>query len=209
MLNNINFVSDFYSLKQFPCKSKNYPLVCSNNFFDSYRHNVYRHTRLTMRIFSSRLWLSHGRPYIKCKKGGVFIYFKNSLPSKVLDIQLLQECINFELKITDKICSFISLYRSHSQSKDEFDSFADNLELNLGSIVYRNPHLIVVLGSFNPQTKGWYPWHYNWWYYVSIRPRTTDSWTNSYYRREVVLHRFSFSFSTKFGGGIRCPIFLT
>ena len=102
MLNNINFVSDFYSLKQFPCKSKNYPLVCSNNFFDSYRHNVYRHTRLTMRIFSSRLWLSRGRPYIKCKKGGVFIYFKNSLPSKVLDIQLLQECINFELKLLTK-----------------------------------------------------------------------------------------------------------
>ena len=90
------------------------------------------------------------------KKGGVCIYFKNSLPLKVLDIQLLQECINFEIKIADKTCNFISLYRSPSQSKDEFESFADNLELNLDSIALRNPYLIVVLGDFNAQTKGWY-----------------------------------------------------
>ena len=90
------------------------------------------------------------------KKGGVCIYFKNSLPLKVLDIQLLQECINFGIKIADKICNFISLYRSPSQSKDEFKSFANNLELNFDSIVHRNPYLIVVPGYFNAQTKGWY-----------------------------------------------------
>ena len=46
--------------------------------------------------------------------------------------------------------------RSPGQSKDEFESFADNLELNLDSVVHRNPYLIVVLGDFNAQTKGWY-----------------------------------------------------
>ena len=91
------------------------------------------------------------------KKGGVCIYFKNSLPIKVLDTHLLQECINFEIKIADKTCNFISLHRSPSQSKDEFESFADNLELNLGSIALRNPYLIVVLGDFNAQTKRWFP----------------------------------------------------
>ena len=83
--------------------------------------------------------------------------FKSSLPLKVLDIQLLQECINFEIEIADKICNFVSLYRSSSQSKDEFESFADNFELNLKSIVHRNPYVIVALGDFNAQTKGWYP----------------------------------------------------
>ena len=82
---------------------------------------------------------------------------KNSLPLKVLDIQLSQECINFEIKIADKICNFIYLYRSPSQFKDEFESFADNLELNLDPVVHRNPYFIVVLGDFNAQTKGWYP----------------------------------------------------
>ena len=37
------------------------------------------------------------------KKGGICIYLKNSLPLRVLDIQLLQECINFEIKIADKM----------------------------------------------------------------------------------------------------------
>ena len=91
------------------------------------------------------------------KKGCVCIYFKNSLLVKVLDIMLLQECINFEIKIADKICNFISLYRSPSQSKDEFEFFTDNLELNVHSIALRNPLLIVVLGDFNAHTKGWYP----------------------------------------------------
>ena len=49
------------------------------------------------------------------------------------------------------------MYRSLSQSKDEVESFADNLELNLDSIVHRHPYLIVVLGDFNAQTKGSYP----------------------------------------------------
>ena len=70
---------------------------------------------------------------------------------------MLQECINFEIRFPGKICNFISLDRSPGQSKDEFESFADNLELNLDSIVHRNPYLIVVLGDFNAQTKAWYP----------------------------------------------------
>ena len=48
------------------------------------------------------------------KKGGICLYFKDSLPLKVLDIQLLQKSINFEIKIFVKICNFISLYRSLS-----------------------------------------------------------------------------------------------
>ena len=52
----------------------------------------------------------------------------------------------------------LSLYRSPSQSKDEFESFVDNFELNLDSFALSKPNLIVVLGGFNEQTKGWYPY---------------------------------------------------
>ena len=61
------------------------------------------------------------------------------------------------MKIVDKTCNFISLYRFPSQSKDEFEFFVDNLKLNLDSVTLRNPYLIIVLGDFNAQTKGWYP----------------------------------------------------
>ena len=43
------------------------------------------------------------------KRDGVCIYYKNSLPLRVLSIHYLQECINFELKIGDKLCNSISL----------------------------------------------------------------------------------------------------
>ena len=86
----------------------------------------------------------------------VFESISRTLPLKIFDIQLLKECINFEIEIAGKTCNFISLYRSLSQSKDKFESFADNLGLNIDSITLRNPCLIVVLGDFNAQTKGWY-----------------------------------------------------
>ena len=49
------------------------------------------------------------------------------------------------------------MYRSPSQSKDKFESFADDLEFNLNSVALRNPYLIVAIGDFIAQTKGWYP----------------------------------------------------
>ena len=33
--------------------------------------------------------------------------------------------------MNEKLCSFISLYRSRSQTQGEFDKFTENLELNL------------------------------------------------------------------------------
>ena len=57
------------------------------------------------------------------KRGGKCLYYKCSLPLKVIDVSYLQECINFELKINGKTCNFVSLYRSPSQSEDEFENF--------------------------------------------------------------------------------------
>ena len=77
------------------------------------------------------------------KRGGVCIYYHNSLPLKVIDIQFLNECINFEIRIGGKLCSFLCLYRSPSQTRDIFETFADNFELTLDTIVNKNPFLIV------------------------------------------------------------------
>ena len=90
------------------------------------------------------------------KRGGVCIYYHNSLPLKVIDIQLLNECINFEIRIGGKLCSFLCLYRSPSQTRDIFETFADNFELTLDTIVNKNPFLIVALGDFNAKTTNWY-----------------------------------------------------
>ena len=55
----------------------------------------------------------------------------------------------------DKLCNFIALYKSPSQSQDLFESFKENLELNLESAVQNNPFLVVLLGNFKPKSSIW------------------------------------------------------
>ena len=73
------------------------------------------------------------------KRRGVCVYYKTSLPLKLLDMKYLQECINLELIIGDNPCSFIKLYRSPSQSHDDFEIFIKNFELYLDEINKENP----------------------------------------------------------------------
>ena len=75
---------------------------------------------------------------------------------RALGFQYLQECINFELNIGGKICNFISLYQSPSQTQEEFEKFIDNLELNLETLCQNNPFLIVLIGDLNAKSKNWY-----------------------------------------------------
>ena len=89
---------------------------------------------------------------LNVKRGGVCIYYKISLPLKIKNIHYLQECINFEIKIKDKLCNFITLYRSPNQCQDTFESFINNFELNLDSVMVNNPFLTLVLGDFNAKT---------------------------------------------------------
>ena len=90
------------------------------------------------------------------KRGGVYIGYHNSLTLKVTDTQFLNECINFAIRIGRKFCSFLCLYRSSSQTRDIFETFADNFELPLDTIDKKNPFLIVALGDFNAKTTNWY-----------------------------------------------------
>ena len=89
------------------------------------------------------------------KRGGACIYYKSYLPLRIIDINYLSECVRFELMVGDKLCNFIALYRSPSQSQDLFESFKENLELNLESAVQNNPFLVVLLGDFNAKSSNW------------------------------------------------------
>ena len=90
------------------------------------------------------------------KRGGICIYYKNFLPLKVTGVRLLEECITFDLIISNKLCSFVALYRSPSQSQDDFATFCDNFEMTLDLASKKNPFLIVVLGDFNAKLSQWH-----------------------------------------------------
>ena len=51
--------------------------------------------------------------------------------------------------ISNKLCNFISFYRSHSQSSDEFEDLVYNLDLTLEALAQKNPFLTVIIGDFN------------------------------------------------------------
>ena len=46
---------------------------------------------------------------LNSKRGGVCIYYKNYLPLRIISVNYLSECINFEIMIGNKICNFITL----------------------------------------------------------------------------------------------------
>ena len=74
---------------------------------------------------------------------GNWIYYHNSSPLKIIDIQFLNECINFEVRIDGEVCSFLYLYVSRSETRDIFETFTDNFELTLDSLI--NQYLVILI----------------------------------------------------------------
>ena len=90
------------------------------------------------------------------KRGGVAIYYKETLPIRFCNIAFLDECLVFELCIENRICFFVLLYRSPSQSSHEFDTFCSNLEKTLNHIVSFSPYLVFLVGDFNARSDSWW-----------------------------------------------------
>ena len=83
------------------------------------------------------------------KRGNVAIDYKNFVPLKLIDLNYLSKSILFQLQIGSKICNFISLYRS---AANNFDSFLDNLKLNLAEMTDNKPLLVGAIGDFNARS---------------------------------------------------------
>ena len=92
---------------------------------------------------------------LNSKRGGVCIYYKNYLPLRIISVNYLSECINFEIMVGNKICNFITLYRPPRQNEDDFQAFIDNLEMNPETLAQRNPFIMVVIGDFKAKSKHW------------------------------------------------------
>ena len=70
--------------------------------------------------------------------------FVSVLSKEFLDIQAIIEC-GFNLK----------LVRDMIRTYNQFESFKENLELNLESAVRNNPFLVVLLGDINAKSSKW------------------------------------------------------
>ena len=90
-------------------------------------------------------------PY-NCRRGGVSIYQKEHLAVHPVSSLDLNQCLVLEISSRIKKGYVISLYRSPSQSKDEFDQFLLNFEQLIPDRISQNPHFILVTGDFNVQS---------------------------------------------------------
>ena len=74
----------------------------------------------------------------------------------MLNINYPQECICFNLKIGNKLGTIVSLYKSSSQSADEFDNFLNKLNLTMKLITQKNLFLTVAFGDFHARSSKWW-----------------------------------------------------
>ena len=77
------------------------------------------------------------------------------MPVRNFSNSYLSECLTLELTISNKKGYVATLYRSPSQTSDEFDSFISHLEKLLINITSSDPHFVILLGDFNAKSKSW------------------------------------------------------
>ena len=100
-------------------------------------------------------WIRADNPQ-NTKRGGVCLYYKEHLPIKILNFHCLSECIVCEFSYLKKKCFIASLYRSPSQTSDEFELFISKFDNLLGTLFSHNPYLVFILGDFNARSSSWW-----------------------------------------------------
>ena len=91
------------------------------------------------------------------KRGGVGLYVKDTFPAKERpDLETLPECIVCEFQLDRKKYFFVVLYRSPSQSQNEFQVFMNNFELMLSKMSDENPYCVIVTGDLNCRSSHWW-----------------------------------------------------
>ena len=76
------------------------------------------------------------------KWGEVCIYYKESLPVRVISLRYLKEALLLEMTYNNKKVIVPVIYRSPSQNNSEFDLFLSNFEKFLSDINERKPFFI-------------------------------------------------------------------
>ena len=90
------------------------------------------------------------------KRGGVCIYYKESLPVRVINIPYIKEALLLEMNYNNKKAIISVICRSPSQSTDEFESFLLNFEQLLDDVSQCRPSLSIITGDFNARSVSWW-----------------------------------------------------
>ena len=90
------------------------------------------------------------------KRGRVCIYYKESLPVRVISLPYLKEALLLELTDNNKKILVSVIYRSPSQNNREFNLFLSSFEQLLNEINQRKPMLSIITGDFSARSSSWW-----------------------------------------------------
>ena len=82
-------------------------------------------------------------------RGGVCIYYRESLAIQLVETNYLSEYLLCEVCINNKKGYVAVLYRSPSQNSLKFDNFVLKFEMMLSDINSSKPHFSIILGDFS------------------------------------------------------------
>ena len=86
------------------------------------------------------------------------MYYREHIPIvKRNDISPLQECLVAEVKVKGHKYFITCLYRSPSQTEEEFEVFSQGIETTCSNIAQESPISSLFLGDFNAKCISWWP----------------------------------------------------
>ena len=92
------------------------------------------------------------RSFRYIKRSGICIYYKESLPVRVISLPYLKEALLLEINDNDQKMIVPVIYRSPSQNNREFDSLLLYFEQLLSNISTRKPTVSIITGDFNARS---------------------------------------------------------
>ena len=90
------------------------------------------------------------------KRGGVCIYYKESLPVRIKTLPYFKEALLLEMIHNNKKVLVSVIYRFPSQSNCEFESYLTNYDYLLSEINKCKASLAVITGDFNARSPEWW-----------------------------------------------------
>ena len=87
------------------------------------------------------------------KRGGVCIYYKESLPVGVINLSYFEKALFLEMTYHNKKVIVSVIYHSPCQSINEFDLFLSDLEKLVSDMNNRKPALSIITGDFNARSQ--------------------------------------------------------
>ena len=90
------------------------------------------------------------------KRGGVCLYYRENLTLQLVDTPYIEQCILCEIHIQNTTGYVAVIYRSTSQSSNEFEEFLVNFNKLLNQVNMLKSSFTVILGDFNARSQSWW-----------------------------------------------------